>query len=121
MTEKGLQVRKGIYYGNQSTTIMPIFRELSVCRILPKPAVRSFFLFWLSNKVLLTEKGLQVHKGTYYGNQSTTIMPTFRELFVGRILPKAAAQEKNTTLGGTLDLQIIFQGNNMRWDIDNKR
>ena len=80
-----------------------------------------FFLFWLSNKVLLTEKGLQVHKGTYYGNQSTTIMPTFRELFVGRILPKAAAQEKNTTLGGTLDLQIIFQGNNMRWDIDNKR
>ena len=48
-------------------------------------------------------------------------MPIFQELSVGRILPKAAAQEKNTTLGGTLDLQIIFQGNNMRWDIDNKR
>lgn len=114
MTEKEFQVHKGIYNGNQSTTIMSIFHEISVGRILPKAAVHSFFFFFLSNKVLLTEKGLQVHKGIYYGNKSTTIMPIFRELSVGRILPKAAAQEKNTTLGGTLDPQIIFQGNNMR-------
>ena len=47
-------------------------------------------------------------------------MSLFCKLFVDRIFPKAAIQEKNATLGGTFNLQLIFQGNDMAWDIDNE-
>ena len=42
-----------------------------------------------------------------------TAICLFQRLSVVKILPKAAVQEKNTTLGGTLDCHTIFQGKSM--------
>ena len=42
-----------------------------------------------------------------------TIICLFQRLSVVKILPKAAVQEKNATLGGTFDCHIIFLGKSM--------
>ena len=43
-------------------------------------------------------------------HQSIKLIPLFHKLSVVKILPNAALQEKKATLGGILDLQIIFHG-----------
>ena len=44
---------------------------------------------------------------------SNTAICLFQKLSIVKILPKAAIQEKNATLGGTLDCHTIFQGKSM--------
>ena len=51
-------------------------------------------------------------------HHSTTAICLFQRLSVVKILPKAAVQEKNATLGGTSDCYTIFQGKSMTEERD---
>ena len=46
-------------------------------------------------------------------HHSSIAICLFQRLYVVKILPKATVQEKNATLGGTLDCHTIFHGKSM--------